>query len=31
MKLGRLIEYNMKNVFLEKSYTKFVGKISYKH
>ena len=23
MKLGQLIEYNMRNIFLEKSYTKY--------
>ena len=23
MKFGQLIEYNMKNIFLEKSYTKY--------
>ena len=23
MKFGQLIEYNMRNIFLEKSYTKF--------
>ena len=27
MKLGQLIEYNMKNVFLEKSYTKWGEKL----
>ena len=25
MKFGQLIEYNMRNIFPEKSYTKFVG------
>ena len=25
MKFGQLIECNIKNIFLEKSYTKFVG------
>ena len=25
MKLGQLIEYNMKNIFVEKSYTKCAG------
>ena len=25
MKLGQLIEYNMLNIFLEKSYAKFAG------
>ena len=25
MKFGQLIEYNMRNIFLEKSYTKFGG------
>ena len=28
MKLGHLIEYNMRNVFLEKSYTKYGGETS---
>ena len=28
MKLGHLIEYYMRNVFLEKSYTKCVGEPS---
>ena len=28
MKFGQLIEYNMRNVFLEKSYTKCDGKAS---
>ena len=28
MKFGQLIEYNMRNIFLEKSYTKFGGEIS---
>ena len=28
MKLGQLMEYNMKNIFYEKSYTKFGGEIS---
>ena len=28
-KFGQLIEYNMKNIFLEKSYTKFPEKISH--
>ena len=27
MKSGQLIEYNMRNIFLEKSYTKCGGKI----
>ena len=27
MKFGQLIEYNMKNIFLEKSYTKCGGEI----
>ena len=27
MKFGQLIEYNMRNIFLEKSYTKYCGKI----
>ena len=25
MKFGQLIEYNMKNIFVEKSYTKYGG------
>ena len=25
MKFGQLIEYNMRNIFLEKSYTNFDG------
>ena len=25
MKFGQLIEYNMRNIFLEKSYTKYGG------
>ena len=25
MKLGNLIEYNMRSIFVEKSYTKYVG------
>ena len=28
MKFGQLIEYNMRNIFLEKSYTKCDGKAS---
>ena len=28
MKSGQLIEYNMRNVFLEKSYTKYGGETS---
>ena len=28
MKFGQLIEYNMKNIFLEKSYRKYGGKDS---
>ena len=28
MKFGQLIEYNTRNIFLEKSYTKCVGKTS---
>ena len=28
MKSGQLIECNMRNIFLEKSYTKFVGETS---
>ena len=27
MKFGQLIEYNMRNIFLEKSYTKLGGKL----
>ena len=27
MKLGQLIEYNMKNIFLEESYTNMVEKL----
>ena len=27
MKFGQLIAYNMKNIFLEKSYTKYSGEI----
>ena len=27
MKFGQLIEYNMKNIFVEKSYTKYAGEI----
>ena len=27
MKFGQLIEYNMRNIFVEKSYTKYDGKI----
>ena len=27
MKFGQLIEYNMRNIFLEKSYTKYVKEI----
>ena len=26
MKFGQLIKYNLRNIFLEKSYTKYVGK-----
>ena len=26
MKFGELIEYNIRNIFIEKSYTKFVAK-----
>ena len=25
MKFGQLVEYNMKNIFVEKSYTKYAG------
>ena len=28
MKFGQLIEYNTRNIFLEKSYTKFGGETS---
>ena len=28
MKLGQFIEYNMRHIFLEKSYTKFGGETS---
>ena len=28
MKFGQLIEYDMRNIFLEKSYTKYGGKTS---
>ena len=28
MKLGQLIDYNMRNIFLVKSYTKFSGETS---
>ena len=28
MKSGQLIEHNMRNIFLEKSHTKFVGEAS---
>ena len=28
MKFGQLIEYNARNIFLEKSYTKFGGETS---
>ena len=31
MKFGQLIEYNMKNIFLEKSYTKCGGETSPRH
>ena len=27
MKFGQLIEYNMRNSFVEKSYTKYAGEI----
>ena len=27
MKFDQLIEYNMRNIFVEKSYTKYAGKI----
>ena len=26
MKFGQLIEYNMKNIFVERSYTRYAGK-----
>ena len=28
MKFGQLIEYNMRNIFFEKSFTKFDGEVS---
>ena len=28
MKFGELIEYNMRNIFIEKSYTKYGGETS---
>ena len=28
MKFGQLIDYSMRNIFLEKSYTKFGGEVS---
>ena len=28
MKFGELIEYNMRNIFIEKSYTKYGGEAS---
>ena len=28
MKFGQIIEYNMKNIFVEKSYTKYTGETS---
>ena len=31
MKFGQLIEYNMKNIFLEKSYTKYCGEATIIH
>ena len=31
MKFGELIEYNMRNIFVEKSYTKFGGKTIGRH
>ena len=30
MKFGQLIEYNMRNIFLEKSYTKYGGKANHR-
>ena len=29
MKFGQLIEYDMRNIFIEKSYTKFDGEIEH--
>ena len=31
MKFGKLIEYNMRNIFLKKSYIKFGGEASLRH
>ena len=31
MKFGQLIEYNLRNIFLEKSYTKYGGEASPRH
>ena len=31
MKFGQLIEYNMRNIFLGKSYTEYGGEISPRH
>ena len=31
MKFGQLIEYNMRNIFLEKSYTKYGGETIPRH
>ena len=28
MKIGQLIEYNMRNIFIERSFTKYGGKAS---
>ena len=28
MKFGQLVEYNVRNIFLEKSYTKWLGETS---
>ena len=28
MKFGQLLEYNMRNIFIEKSYTEYVGEAS---
>ena len=30
IKFGQLIDYNMKNIFVEKSYTKYAGKIIFR-
>ena len=31
MKLGQLIEYNMRNIFVEKSYAKYAGETIPRH